>query len=76
MKDVTDEYRYMIEGFECDFNLAVEGDDILDTLQHLIETKNENMLKDIDLLQKLSYLLRNGKVKIVECDNGESFTNL
>ena len=60
----TDKYTNMIEAFECDFTLAVEGNHSLTQLQTAIENKNENILKDIELLAELSYLLRHGKAEI------------
>ena len=60
----TTKYNNMIEAFECDFNLALEGQRTLDILGDLIEDKNEGLLRDINLLQELSYLLRSGKAEI------------
>lgn len=60
----TTKYNNMIEAFECDFNLALEGQKTLDILGDLIEDKNAGLLRDIDLLQELSYLLRTGKAEI------------
>lgn len=62
MKDVTGKYKSMIESFECDFNLARDGDADLSKLN----LKDYRISKDIDLLVELSYGLRNGKLKIVE----------
>lgn len=60
----TDKFNYMIETFECDFSLAVQGRKPLACLDDLIEEKNEKLMKDIDLLSELSWLLRNGKAEI------------
>ena len=62
MKDVTGKYKSMIESFECDFNLARDGDADLSKLN----LKDYRISKDIDLLGELSYGLRCGKLKIVE----------
>ena len=54
----------MIEAFECDFTLAVDGSFSLTQLETAIENKNEHILKDIELLAELSYMLRHGKAEI------------
>lgn len=64
----TDKYTNMIEAFECDFTLAVDGSFSLTKLQTAIENKNEHVLKDIELLAELSYMLRHGKAEIHICE--------
>ena len=66
MKDLTEKYVNMIEAFECDFVLAIGGARNLSSLQQNIEEKEPDLLKDIELLQELSFNLRHGKLKIVE----------
>ena len=62
--DVTYKYENMIQAFECDFNY---GDfTMFDDLKRLIESKNEMLSKDIELLQELSFGIRYGNLKIVE----------
>lgn len=61
----TEKFNHMIEAFECDFNLAVDGEKDMQEIQDCIDQKDPKMLKDIELLQELSYLLRYGKAKIV-----------
>lgn len=61
----TNKFNNMIEAFECDFDLAREGEKDLNELQELINKKDEKLLKDIDLLCELSYLLRYGKAEIM-----------
>ena len=65
----TEKFNGMIEAFECDFNLAVEGGYDLSDLDEIIKDKSdprhEKMLTDIDLLRELSFLLRNGKAEIL-----------
>lgn len=66
MKDVTGKYINMIEAFECDFSLAVHNKKDIAELDSTIKNKDEKLLKDIELLKELSFLLRNNKIKIVE----------
>lgn len=65
MKDVTGEYVRMIEAFECDFVLARDDGEQL-CLQEELEKGSERLLHDIELLEKLSYGLRYGKLRILE----------
>jgi hypothetical protein len=75
MLDVTDEYKNMIESFECDFSLARDGEYSLyqleDTLKEENVEFNARLVKDIELLEKLSYGLRYEKLKIVEVEEME-----
>ena len=66
LKDLTEKYINMIEAFECDFVLAMDGARNLGSLQQNIKEKEPGLLKDIKLLQELSFNLRHGKLKIVE----------
>ena len=66
---LTEKYGLMIESFECDFALALEGAKTLDGLQTALENKNEKLLGDIELLEELSFLLRYGKAKIVPVES-------
>ena len=66
MKDVTDRFTNMIEAFEGDFVLAREKRKSLIELQTELQSKNEILLKDIELLECLSYGLRHGTIKIYE----------
>lgn len=62
----TDKFTNMIEAFECDFALARDGhNEKLSELQRMIEQKDERLMKDIELLEELSWLLRNGKAEII-----------
>lgn len=67
-KDVTKKYEKMINSFECDFNLPFNYNDfsMFDDLHRLIENKNERLIKDIELLQELSFGLRYGYLKIFD----------
>ena len=69
--DKTDKYVNMIEAFECDFSLAKENNTHyqISKLQAMIESRDEGLMKDIDLLSELSFNLRHGKAKIVEVKN-------
>lgn len=60
----TDKYNDMLEAFESDFNLALEGEKILAELDELIQDKDDQLIEDIELLKELSFLLRNGKAEI------------
>lgn len=66
MKDVTEKYVNMIEAFECDFVLVRQGERSLSYLQQLIKDKDEDILKDIKLLEELSFNLRHNKARIYE----------
>lgn len=75
MKDLTNKYVNMIEAFECDFVLAKEKRRNLDHLQQNIEDKEEGLLKDIELLEELSYGLRHGFLKIYDVRSTENDSN-
>lgn len=68
IKDNTKTYQNMIESFECDFSLAIEDIDNLTELQEKLDSQDKKLMKDIELLQRLSYGLRNGKIMIIEED--------
>jgi hypothetical protein len=70
----TDKFNKMIEAFECDFNLALENKHSLSELDNRIKAKDEKILKDIDLLQELSYLLRYNKAEIRLIDDSDKNT--
>ena len=60
----TDKFNAMIEAFECDFVLAKEGKYEISELDNKVKFKDEKLMKDNDLLEELSYLLRYGKAEI------------
>lgn len=68
MVDNTGKYAGMIEAFECDFSLARNnGKEYgLEKLQQKINKNDKRMLADIELLYRLSYGIRQGKIKIME----------
>lgn len=67
--DVTNKYINMIEAFECDFSLVKQGHNKLSELDKGIKDKTDNrLLKDIELLEELSFNLRHGKLKIIEIE--------
>ena len=70
-KDVTKRYENMIEAFECDFNLPFNYNDftMFDDLKRLIQNKNKRLVKDIELLQELSFGIRYGNLKIIDKRN-------
>lgn len=71
-RDVTSEYAGMIQAFECDLSLAADPEQGygLDDLQIKIEQRDERLIRDIGLIQKLAYGLRYGKIKIIETEGG------
>lgn len=60
----TDKFNNMIEAFECDFSLARNGERSLRELEERIEAGDVRILKDIELLEELSWLLRHKKAEI------------
>lgn len=70
MKDNTREYAKMLEAFECDFCLVRDnGQEFgLDDLQAKIKNKDERILRDIELLEKLSFGIRHGNIRIMELE--------
>ena len=66
MKDVTAHFSQMIEAFECDFVLARDSGKSLIEIQTALQSKNEKLLKDIKLLEYLSFGIRHGSIKIYE----------
>ncbi len=60
----TDKFNNMISSFQCDFTLAKDMNKKLADLDDLIEKKDKNLLHDIELLEELEWLLRNGKAEI------------
>lgn len=71
MKDITEKYVHMIEAFECDFSLAIDKDsdfDLGELQQQINEKSNYILLRDIYLLEELSFNLRHNKYKIVKLD--------
>ena len=61
-----EEFNHMLQAFASDFELAEENPEMLLILKGYIEEKNEKVLKDINLLSELAYLLRANKIKIIE----------
>lgn len=59
MKDVTEKYTYVLQAFECDMTLARDGKHPLE-----LDFNNEKVLKDINLLEELSFELRHGNAKL------------
>ena len=64
IKDYTEEFIDMIEAFECDFNILLEENKHSKELI-LKLPRSERLIKDIDLLQKLSFNLRHDIYKII-----------
>lgn len=67
-KNVTDKYLNMIEAFECDFSIAKNYNkyEKINSLRQLIEDQDKDLLKDIELLEELSFNLRHGILKLME----------
>lgn len=70
MRDNTHKYLNMIESFECDFSLAEdeESEFTLNQLQEKLKKGDRSLLRDVELLKRLSYGLRNNKIMIIEED--------
>lgn len=66
MKDVTEKYLFMIQAFECDF--AIMKRNSHDCIYFKFKN-NDVLLKDIELLNELSFNLRHNKCKIIENEN-------
>lgn len=60
----TDKFNNMISAFQCDFSLAVEGKHDLSELNTSIKNKQNCIIKDIELLEELEFLLRYGRAEI------------
>lgn len=69
MKDVTEKYTYVLQAFECDMTLARDGKHPLE-----LDFNNEKVLKDINLLEELSFELRHGNAKIVQVKEDEDIS--
>ena len=64
IKDYTEEFIDMIEAFECDFNILLEENEHSKELI-LKLPRSERLIKDVDLLNKLSFNLRHDIYKII-----------
>jgi len=60
----TNKYNNMISAFQCDLSLMKEGKYKLSRLDDKIKKGDSILLKDIELLEELEWLLRNGKAEI------------
>lgn len=60
----TERFNKMISAFQCDFSLAKEGDFKLADLDQKIKNREPNLMRDIELLEELEWMLRNGKAEI------------
>ena len=60
----TDKYTNMLEAFECDLLLAKNNSYSLSELDKALQDKDSRISKDLELLEELSFLLRNGKAEI------------
>lgn len=67
----TKKYNEMLSSFAADFYFAKQSDYKLKELQRMIDTKDERLMKDIELLSELEFNLRHGKVMIIEVQNDE-----
>lgn len=54
----------MISAFQCDFSLIKEGEKSLAELDYMIQNKYPDIMKDIELLEELEWMLRTGKAEI------------
>ena len=76
-KDVTNEYYDMINSFSADNTIKVAeiqdnkiafGKSYFEVEKELIKNKNQRLMNDIELLEKLEFGLRHEYLKIVEID--------
>lgn len=66
----TDKYTNMIEAFECDLRLAKDGRNSLSNFDADLQKDDSKISKDLELLEELSFLLRNGKAEISLISDG------
>lgn len=66
----TDKYTNMIEAFECDLRLAKDGRNSLSDFDADLQKDDSKISKDLELLEELSFLLRNGKAEISLISDG------
>lgn len=71
MKDVTDRFSKMIVAFKNDFVLARDLGKGLIEIQTALQSKNEKLLQDIELLEYLSFGVSHGTIRIYEKEGGE-----
>ena len=82
VRDYTRKYANMLSAFNADNSVKVQeilegssiwkdinGKPYYDIEKDLIKNKDERLMKDIELLEELEFLLRHNKLKIVEVDN-------
>lgn len=60
----THKFTNMLESFECDLRLAKDNEFTLLELNEALHDKDSDISKDLELLEELSFLLRNGKAEI------------
>lgn len=60
----TTKFDNMIQAFASDFELAIDGEEIVCDLDAKIKNKDERLLQDCELLSELAYLIRSGKAEI------------
>ena len=60
----TDKFTNMLEAFECDLRLAKDDRRSLSEFDKPLQDKDSKISKDLELLEELSFLLRNGKAEI------------
>lgn len=73
MTDVTEKYGSMVRNLESDLTVAAAADDGvgLDELQDRINSKDEFLFEDIELLSELCKGLRTGALKIMCAETNE-----
>lgn len=65
-KDVTEDFLHAIDAFSCDFDLAVDNENVLLELNKKIKSKNKRLLQDIDKLCALSFYMRHGVIRLIK----------
>ena len=67
----TDKFNNMISAFQCDLSLAKDPSYRLVRLDRKIKNGDERILKDIELLEELEWLLRNDRAEIHLIDEND-----
>lgn len=64
--DVTKDFLHAIDALSCDFDLAIDDENVLLDLNKKIKNKDKRLLQDIDRLCALSFYMRHGKIKLIK----------
>lgn len=59
------DYEIMIQRINNDFQLELKNPDECNISKEIRKNKNKEMMNDLELLDKLDFLIRRGKARIV-----------